>query len=238
MKTILNLILVPMLITLVVNLNAEASIGESKSADSEKAAKTLENAIIPFYHVMKDSKNGIPQSLINKSEGIMIFPGASKVSAGVYNGQGGRGIAMIRKEDGNWSNPFIVSLGKGSLGSQTGTQTSDIVLLFLNRNDIVDIDKVYITLGGDVSVAAGPSDKGTSSGNDRTFESDTYSYYLNKGFFTGVNLNGGILSYNERISESLYNVDDVSTDEIFYRIETPYNDKVNDLIGALVMSGE
>jgi lipid-binding SYLF domain-containing protein len=238
MKTIVNLTLVLMLITIVVNLNAEASIGESKSADSEKAEKTLENAIMPFYHVMKDSKNGIPQSLINKSEGIMIFPEACKVAAGVYNGQGGRGIAMIRNDDGNWSNPFIVSLGKGNLGSQTGTQTSDIIMFFLDRNDIIDIDKVYITLGGDISVAAGPSDKGSSSSNDMTFESDSYSYYLNKGLFNGVNLNGGILSYNERISESLYDVDDLSTDEIFCGNETTYDDKVNDLIEALVMSGE
>ena len=238
MKTILNLILVSMLITIIGNLNAEASIGESRSTDSEKAAKTLEKVVMASYHVMKDSENGIPQSLISKSEGIMIFPGACKVAAGAYNRQGGRGIAMIRNEDGNWSNPFIVSFGEGSLGFQTVTQASDIVLLFQDRNDIIEIDKVYITLGGDVGIAAGPSDKGSSSSTDITFESDIYSYYLNKGLFTGVNLSGGILSYNERISESLYCKDDASMDEIFRGAETPYNDKVNDLIEALVMYGE
>ena len=53
-----------------------------------------------------------------------------------------------------------------------------------------------------------------------------------------MSLKGGILSYNEKISESLYGVDDVSTNEIFYRIETPYSDEVKDLIEALVMYGK
>ena len=238
MKAILNLILVSMLITIIGNLNAEASIGESRSTDSEKAAKTLEKVVMASYHVMKDSENGIPQSLISKSEGIMIFPGDCKVAAGIFNGQGGRGIAMIRKEDGFWSNPFIVSLGTGSLGFQTGAQTSDIVLLIHDKNDIMEIEKTFITLGSDVDVAAGPVNKGSSYSNDITFGSDIYSYYRNNGIFTGVSLNGGILSYNEMLSESLYGIEDVSTYEIFSGIETPYNDDVNDLMEALVIYDE
>ena len=238
MKAILNLILVSMLIITVGNLNATASAGEGKSTDSEKAAKTLEQAVMTLNHIMNDSENGIPQSLIDNSEGIMIFPGDSKVAAGIFNGQGGRGIAMIRKDDGYWSNPFIVSLGTGSLGFQMGTQASDIVLLIQDKNDIMEIEKTFITLGSDVDVAAGPVNKGSSYSNDITFGSDIYSYYRNNGIFTGVSLNGGILSYNEMLSESLYGIDDVSTYEIFSGIETPYNDDVNDLMEALVIYDE
>ena len=70
-----------------------------------------------------------------KPEGIVIFPGALKVAVGCIGGQGARGIAMIRKEDGSWSNPFFVNLGEGSLGVQLGAQSSDIVLLFKDRDD-------------------------------------------------------------------------------------------------------
>ncbi|KPL12502.1 MAG: hypothetical protein AMS23_03135 [Bacteroides sp. SM1_62] len=238
MKAMLNLILVSMLIITVGNLNAAASIGEGKSADSEKAAKTLKKAVMALDHIMEDPENSIPQDLINSSKGIVIFPGAFKVALGALGGQGARGIAMIRKEDGSWSNPFFVTLGEGSLGFQIGAQASDIVMLFKDRNDIIEIDKADITLGGDVGVAAGPVDKGSSSSTDITFESEIYSYCRSKGLFAGVSLKGGILSYNEKISESLYGVDDVSTNEIFYRIETPYSDEVKDLIEALVMYGK
>ncbi len=238
MKTLLNLILVSMLIITVGNLNAASSSGESKSADSEKAEKTLKKAVIALDHVMEDPESSIPQDLIQSAEGIVIFPGAFKVAVGFLGGQGARGIAMIRKEDGSWSNPFFVTLGEGSLGFQIGAQASDIVLLFKDRNDIIEIDQADITLGGDVGVAAGPANKGSSSSTDITFESEIYSYHRSKGLFAGVSLKGGILSYNRNISESLYGIDDVSTDVIFRGIETPFNVYVNDLIEAMVMYGD
>lgn len=156
MKTLLNLILVTMLIITVGNLNAAGSYGEYKSADSEKATKTLKKAVIALDRVMENPESSIPQNLIQSAEGIVIFPGAFKVAIGVIGGQGARGIAMIRNEDGSWSNPFFVTLGEGSLGFQIGAQASDIVLLFKDRNDIIEIDQADITLGGDVGLRRDP----------------------------------------------------------------------------------
>ena len=238
MKTILNLTLVSMLIITLGNLNAAASGIKGKTADSEKAEKTLKKAVMALDNVMEDPENSIPQNLIHDAEGVVILPGAFKVALGFVGGQGARGIAMIRQEDGLWSNPFFVTLGEGSLGFQIGAQASDIVLLFKDRNDIIEIDQADITLGGDVGVAAGPVNKGSSSSTDITFESEIYSYYRSKGLFAGVSLKGGILSYNEDVSESLYGIDDVTTAEIFHGTEIPFNVYVNDLIEALVMYGE
>ncbi len=238
MKATLKIILVSMLIITVGNLNASASSWEGKREDVAKAEKTLKKAVMALDHVMEDPENSIPQNLINDAEGVVIFPGAFKVALGFVGGQGARGIAMIRLEDGLWSNPFFVTLGEGSLGFQIGAQASDIVLLFKDRNDIIKIDQADITLGGDVGVAAGPVNKGSSSSTDITFESEIYSYYRSKGLFAGVSLKGGVLSYNEDVSESLYGINDVTTDEIFHGIEIPFNVYVNDLIEALVMYGE
>jgi len=234
----LNIFLAFILTISVGTLLATPSNGESKSVENEKAAKTLENAVKVLDNVLEDPINGIPQSLINKSEGIVIFPGASKVAAGAYNGPGGIGIAMIHNEDGIWSNPFFVTLSEGSQGYRIGVQASDIVLFFKDRNDIINIDKSEVTLGGDIGVTAGPVNKGSSSNADITFETEIYSYHLSKGLFTGVSLKGGILSYYEKLSDSLYGIDAINMGEIFYEIEIPYNDKVNDLIVALNMYGE
>jgi lipid-binding SYLF domain-containing protein len=238
MKSMLNIFLVFILTISVGTMLAAPSNGDSKSVENEKATKTLENAVKVLDNVMEDPINGIPQSLINQSEGIVIFPGASKVAAGAYNGPGGIGIAMIHNEDGSWSNPFFVTLGEGSQGYRIGVQASDIVLFFKNRNDVIDIAKSEITLGSDVGVAAGPVKKGSFSYTDITFETDIYSYHLSKGLFAGVSLKGGILSYYEKLSDSLYGIDAINMGEIFYEIEMPYNDKVNDLIAALNMRGE
>jgi lipid-binding SYLF domain-containing protein len=192
MKTILNLILVSMLIITVGNLHVAGSSPEDKSANTRKAEKTLSKAVMALDNVMEDPENSIPQNLFHRAEGIVIFPGALKVAVGFVGGQGARGIAMIHREDGTWSNPFFVTLGEGSLGFQMGAQESDIVLLFKDRNDIIKIDQADITLGGDVGVAAGPVSRGSSSSTDITFDSETYSYCRSKGLFAGVSLKGGV----------------------------------------------
>ena len=238
MKTMLNLMIVSMLIITVGNLNAAASMREGKSAHSDKAVTTLTMAVMALDNVMEDPLNGIPQRLINKSEGIVILPGACKVAVGAFNGQGGRGIAMIHNEDGSWSNPFFVTLREGSLGYKIGPQASDIILLFKDRKDIIGIHKEEIILGSDVGVAAGPDNNSFSSSTDITFETEIYAYHGSKGLFTGVNLKGGILSNYDKLNDSLYGTEDVNRDEIFYGCDAPYNDEVNDLIEALSMYGE
>ena len=158
MKLVSRLFLVSILIISVGTIIASPSNGESKSI--ETATNTLEKAVIALNSVMENPVSGIPQSLINNSEGIVIFPRACKVAAGPFNGPGGRGIAIIRNEDGSWSNPLFVTLREGSQGFKIGASTSDIVLLFKDRNDIIDLEQSDITLGGDVGVAAGPVNNG------------------------------------------------------------------------------
>ena len=238
MKTMLNLFLVSFLAVSVGYLNAAPSNGYNKSVEKEKAVKTLRKSVMALDNVMDDPECSIPQSLINQSEGIVIFPGAFKIAIGAWGGQAGRGIAMIRKEDGTWSNPFFVTLGEGSLGIQVGAQSSEIILLFKHRYDIFEIDEAEIMLGGDIGVTAGPVSHGSIADTDIRFEREIYSYYRSKGLFAGVSLNGGVLSYNEEVNESLYGVKGVNIEEIFHGIETPYNDEVNELIEALNIYGE
>ena len=177
--------------------------------------------------IMDDPENFIPPSLISQSEGIVIFPNAFKLAFGFAGGQGGRGIAMIRNDDGSWSNPYFVNLGEGSLGLQIGAQASDIVLLFKDKSDIIEIEGTDIALGTDMVVAAGPVSKALSRTTDIEFQSEIYSYGRSKGLFAGISVKGGILSYNRGLNESVYGINELN--------EAPYNDKVNDLIVALVM---
>ena len=197
----------------------------------------MHKSVMALDHLMEDPNNCIPPSLIDQSEGIVIFPGAFKLAFGVAGGQGARGVALVRLETGLWSNPFFVSMGEGSLGLQLGVQKSDIVLLFKDKNDILGLDKTEVTLGADVGVAAGPVSKGATATTDIKFDSEIYSYSRSKGLFAGVSFKGGVLSYNESVNESLYGMADISTDYIFNDIASPYNDKVYDLIEVIDIYG-
>jgi lipid-binding SYLF domain-containing protein len=206
--------------------------------NEKKASKTLLRSVEALDHIMEDPENYIPPSLIIQSEGIVILPSAFKLAVGVAGGQGARGIAMIRKANGSWSNPFFVSLGEGSLGVQIGAQKSDIVLLFKEKDDLIQLEETELTLGGDIGVAAGPASRGASAMTDIKFESEIYTYSLSNGLFAGVSFKGGVLTYNQRVNESLYCMQNVTTDEIINETRTPYNEEIVDLIDTINYYGQ
>ena len=76
----------------------------------------------------------------------------------------------------------------------------------------MDIRKSEIILGGDVNLAAGPVSNGSSSNMEFTFETEIYSYQWSKGLIAGVSLTGGILSFYQKPSYSLYGIDNVNMD--------------------------
>jgi lipid-binding SYLF domain-containing protein len=240
MKALMNTLIVSTLLIASGALFA-ASLGDGMYNDdntAKKANKTLHKSVIAMDKIMDDPDNFIPPSLIDQSEGIVIFPDAFKIAFGVVGGQGARGIALVRQYDGSWSNPFFVSLGEGSFGLQLGAQKTDLVLLFKDRNAIMDLGETEITLGGELGVAAGPVSKGSSATTDIKFDSEIYSYSSSRGLFAGISFKGGVLTFNESVNESLYGMEDIDTDYIFHEIETPYNNRINDLIEVIEIYGK
>ena len=107
-------------------------------------------------------RESIPKQLMQKTEGIIIIPGL--INAGfMIGGKRGKGIAMVKNENGTWSNPVFLTMTGGSLGFQAGIQSVDLVLVFLNKTSLLEIGKSSFTLGGDISVAAGPVGRTSSA---------------------------------------------------------------------------
>jgi len=181
---------------------------------------------------MLDTDGSIPQSLINDAEGIIIIPNAFKVALG-WGGQGGRGIAIIHREDGTWSNPVFVTLGEGSLGFQAGAESSDIILLFKDRDQILKLEKSEITIGVDVTAVAGPSSANIHASTDIKFDADIYTYSRSKGLFAGVNVKGGVMKSNDSLNEAFYAQDQVDFDEIFNKLDFPFNKEIGQFIQSI-----
>lgn len=145
----------------------------------------------------------IPAQLIEASKGIIIVP--RMINGGlIVGGKHGRGLAMIKREDGKWSDPVFVTITGGSVGAQIGVQAVDLVLVFKSEKSLMNIEKGDYTLGGDVSVAAGPVSKNASATTDYKLEAEVYSYSRAKGLFAGVTVNGAMLDVDVRANTGLY----------------------------------
>ena len=180
----------------------------SFSQDKVHDKITKATTVIKNFGTMEES---IPSQLMEKAEGIIIIPGL--INGGfVVGGKRGKGVAMVKNEDGSWSDPVFVTLTGGSFGFQIGVQSIDLVMVFLNNNTLVNIGTGDFTLGGDISVAAGPLGRSSSATTDTKFEAEVYSYSRSKGIFAGISLNGAQLDVDRASNISFYGKEVTATD--------------------------
>src|SRR6185437_14307539 len=119
-------------------------------------------------------------------------------------GARGHGVLVVRDASGHFSGPIFVTLTGGSFGFQWGVQKTDLVLVFTSRKGIEGITGGKLTLGGDISVAAGTVGRYSSAATDQAFNAGVYSYSHTRGIFAGVALSGAALTIDDDSNADLY----------------------------------
>ena len=158
-------------------------------------------------------EQGIPASILRNAYGVAVIP--STLKAGFFvGGRYGRGVLMVRQNDGSWSNPGFITMGGGSLGWQIGAQSTDIVLIFKDQRSVDNIFNGKLTLGGDASVAAGPVGRQTIAATDERLRAEIYSYSRNRGLFAGISLEGSWIGMDKKSNHAYYG-NDLSPEQIF-----------------------
>src|SRR3954471_15080161 len=86
----------------------------SATIDSSKETERIHNAtnVLKDFSKMKES---IPHDLISQYQGVVIIPHLINAGFGV-GGKRGRGIAMVKLDNGKWSDPVFITLTGGSVG--------------------------------------------------------------------------------------------------------------------------
>jgi len=99
-------------------------------------------------------EKAIPQAVLKDARGLGIM---TVIKAGFgFSGRGGKGVVVARTSNG-WSGPSAIGTGGAGFGLQVGVEVTEFVMV-LNTDAAVKAFSrdVNITLGGDISVAAGP----------------------------------------------------------------------------------
>jgi lipid-binding SYLF domain-containing protein len=172
----------------------------------------------------------IPPAMLSTAQGIAIFP--NMIKGGFILGVNyGQGVLMVRRNDGSWSPPAIVTMGGGSLGFQAGVQAADIVLVFATPRSLEGMlrgDKV--TLGADANVALGPIGRSANAGTDARMGAEIYSYARARGLFLGVSVNGASISMDPNANAMLYGRAGITPADIYNANGLAYHQEVANLI--------
>src|SRR5271170_1544343 len=172
---------------------------------ANKEQKRLESCGTVLHEVLNTPEN-VPQSVMDKAECVVVFPGVLK-AAFVFGGSYGRGAMVCRSGGhfhGPWGAPAMMALEGGSAGFQIGGEATDLVLLIMNEGGANAILSSRVKLGGDASVAAGPVGRTASADTDATMHAEILSYSRAHGVFAGISLEGSSLRPDDDATADVY----------------------------------
>jgi len=185
MKKLLSILVILALPFVAANATEQDVVNRSASTISE------------FRHM---PEKGVPASIIRHAKGLAII---SVVKAGfIFSGKAGDGVVVARTGHG-WSGPSFIGTGGAGWGLQIGAEVTDFVIV-LNNDDAVRAFSRggNVTVGADVSAAAGPVGRSAEANVAPT--AAVYTYSKSKGLFAGLSLEGAVIGTRKEANARYY----------------------------------
>jgi len=178
-----------------VNIPAIAGPGDEARKHVDMAQTTLSN-------FLRDPNMTWIQANLPNAKGVLIVPKVVKVGF-VFGGSGGRGVLLVRGDGGKWNGPGFYTLGTTSVGFQAGVSNSEVVMLVMTEKGVNSLLSNAMKLGGDASVAAGP----TGQGANATVTEDIVAFSRSKGLYGGLNVEGSSIKPADDWNSAYYGKD-------------------------------
>lgn len=175
----------------------------SMSSECKKTGKILASFIDPRQEFGPDKI--IPPSILANAKGLAIL---TVFKAGfVGTARFGSGVVVARLADGSWSAPSAIGTIGGGVGGQVGFELTDFVFILNDDSAVRTFAQAgSLTLGGNVSIAAGPVGRNAEAAGAASLKgvAGIFSYSKTKGLFAGVSLEGSGIIERRDANEKLY----------------------------------
>ncbi len=172
------------------------------AADKEKLDGRLADAQSVLDEIMATPDKSVPSQILSGANCVAVIP-AFKKGAFVVGAQYGQGVATCRTGHG-WSAPVFIQLTGGSFGFQIGGQSTDLVLVGMNRGGLQHMLQNKFKIGGDAAASAGPVGRNAQAGTDWKLNAEFLTYSRSKGLFAGIDLDGTVMSQNQDDTRTFY----------------------------------
>ncbi|OAL69344.1 SH3 domain-containing protein [Trichophyton violaceum] len=176
----------------------------SLASECRKASKILVSFIDPSESFGPEKV--IPPEILGHAKGLAIL---TVVKAGfVGSARFGSGVVVARLGDGSWSAPSAITTAGAGFGGQLGFEFTDFVFILNDSAAVRTFSQAgSITLGGNVSVAAGPVGRNAEAAGAASMKgvAGVFSYSKTKGLFAGVSLEGSVLIERKDANARMYN---------------------------------
>ncbi|KMU74228.1 hypothetical protein CISG_04578 [Coccidioides immitis RMSCC 3703] len=176
----------------------------SMRSECRKAGKILASFVDPRQAFGPDKI--IPPQILANAKGLAII---TVLKAGFIGSvRFGSGVVVARLSDGSWSAPSAIATAGAGVGGQIGFELTDFVFILNDYAAVRTFSQLgSITLGGNVSIAAGPIGRNAEAAGAASAKgvAGIFSYSKTKGLFAGVSLEGSVLVERRDANSKLYN---------------------------------
>ncbi|KAK3673993.1 hypothetical protein LTR78_006195 [Recurvomyces mirabilis] len=176
----------------------------SMRSECKKCGRILASFIDPRQAFGPDKI--IPPNILANAKGLAIL---TVFKAGFLgSGRFGSGVVVARLSDGTWSAPSAIGTVGGGFGGQIGFEITDFVFILNDASAVKTFAQVgSLTLGGNVSIAAGPVGRNAEAAGAASLKSVSgiFAYSKTKGLFAGVSLEGSVLIERRDANQKMYN---------------------------------
>jgi lipid-binding SYLF domain-containing protein len=174
-----------------------AACASTRSADDVDAeVKKAEATLTSFKN--DQSMTWLRDNLKN-ARAVMVSPNVLQAGF-IVGGAGGRAMIVSRGDKAQWNGPAFYTLATGSLGLQAGAQSSEMVALLMSEKAVNSMLSSSFKFGADLSASAGPVGAGAAA----PVNSDIVVFTRSKGLYGGANMDGSVISVDEKSNAAYY----------------------------------
>jgi len=177
-----------------------ASAAQATRADYVTRIESCEAILQEFTD---NSPNAIPPDILRQARAIIVV---NQFKAGFFLGvKDGYGVILVKRADGHWSLPVLLSAGEASLGLQLGAKSVETVMVITNDQTPKLLFNQRFNVGVDAKAVAGPKVAERERDNHPIIDAPVLVYSKSKGLFAGATVKLGYLSRNDEANFVLYN---------------------------------
>jgi lipid-binding SYLF domain-containing protein len=197
---------------------------QAGAAAAPEAVKRLEASLKTLTQIMASPRTVIPSALLQKASAVVIIPNMVKASF-LLGARYGRGVLMVREEDGRWGNPVFIILGGGSFGLQLGLQSTDLVLVSRRGTMLDKRTRRNVMLGADASIMVGVIGIQMDENTSTDLGTEIYSFSQTTGLTAGFSLQGTHLRLDDVSTAALYGKSSVRAKDVLAgKVDTVSNE--------------
>ena len=172
---------------------------EASRADLVDHVETCE-AILQEFQLHRET--AIPAAVLAKAQAIVIvnqFKGAFFL--GIKDGYG---VILVKKPNGRWSLPVLISAGEASLGFQIGANSIETIYIITDPATPRLLFNHRFNVGVDAKAVAGPKAAEAEKLNADLLSTPVLVYTKSAGLYAGATIKAGQLSRNDSANATLY----------------------------------